>query len=72
MFYIKKSNNKKPIIWNYYSASKYDNSWTSFLVFAKGFNTRQEAEDKLNELGLIENKGKVKIIERDKVNICST
>lgn len=60
MFYIQKLINKD-CGWEYYTAHRYG-SWAHFIVFAKGYNTREEAENKLEELGL---EGKVRIIEKN-------
>lgn len=62
MFYIQKFINKQ-IGWEYYTAHRYGD-WAHFICFAKGYNTRQEAENKLIELGLIEEKNKIKIVEK--------
>jgi hypothetical protein len=64
MFYIQKLNNCKPTPnWEYYTAHRYGD-WAHFICFAKGYDTRQEAEDRLAKLGLVEEKGKIRIIEK--------
>lgn len=62
MFYIQKKINKE-IGWEYYTAHRYGD-WAHFICFAKVYNNRQEAEGRLEKLGLIEEKDKIRIIEK--------
>jgi hypothetical protein len=73
MFYIRKWINIATdwnITWSFIY-SENDNRWVHIYTFAEGYTTRKEAEDKLVELGLIEDTtgseedGKVSIIWLD-------